>query len=256
MYHYFHSRLETCSLRICRINLSELDNKFLGVLVFFVFFSLLLWLCMWCWFTLRYRFVVAAWTSLILVTPSFSWNIGRKGRVCFQNDEVDYDGFYSHWQIIGHHVSNCRWLNPNDKANKDDKGTKQVVIRNRNTMKRWHEKEKENSSGIISSKGFEKPFSVPIATTAPESDVGIVLIYITRCKPKWILSSSWKLKLNSRCKSEIMISRCHPRKLKKIMCSTCIRLFLLIMTHYGAASGNRSTNVKFCFPSCFEKCNQ
>jgi hypothetical protein len=76
-------------------------------------------------------------------------------------------------------------LNPNDKANKDDKGKKQVVVHNRNTIKRWHEKEKENSNGIISSKDFEKPVSAPIATAAPESDVGIVPIYINiTSKPK------------------------------------------------------------------------
>ena len=71
MYHFHLSGLEGCSLPQSRSYWTELGYH-LGVFVpFFHCLSLLLWLCLWCCSTLRFKyvFVVVAWRHFIYWLP-------------------------------------------------------------------------------------------------------------------------------------------------------------------------------------------
>jgi len=81
--------------------------------------------------------------------------------------EVAYEwipDFCSHRQIIGQHVSNCRWVHP-QKSSRVDKGKQQEVVKK--PVQRWQHKEKENPEGIGSSRALQKTVSAPIPNAVP-----------------------------------------------------------------------------------------
>jgi len=76
--------------------------------------------------------------------------------------EVTYEWipeFCSHCQIIGHHVSTCRWVYPTQPAALE-KGKQTEIVQK--PVQKWQHKEKSKPDGIGSSRAFEKPVSVPI----------------------------------------------------------------------------------------------